>query len=95
MIITLPEQAPEPAPEELPALLPARKRPGRKPTREQRIDGAALRRIRTERNWRQDELAQRLGISKGYLSAIETGKRLPSSDLAARIRDWLEQEPAN
>ncbi|MGQ9569160.1 MAG: helix-turn-helix domain-containing protein [Anaerolineae bacterium] len=95
VIITLPEQAPEPAPKELPALLPARKRPKRKPAKEQRISGAALRRTRIERNWRQAELAQALGISKGYLSAIETGKRLPSSDLAARIRAWMEQEPAN
>jgi len=38
-----------------------------------------------EKKMRQTELAQRLGISKSYLSMILNGQRTPNSELAGRL----------
>jgi len=43
--------------------------------------------LRTERNWRQQDLAQRLEVSRQSVNAIETGKYDPSLPLAFRIAD--------
>ena len=59
------------------------------PAAAQLVDGPAIRRARTERNWHQTALAKYLGVTVPYLSQIETGKRHPSIELAARIRAWL------
>ena len=44
-----------------------------------------LRVIRAERNWSQAELADRLGVSRQTVNAIETGKYDPSLPLAFKI----------
>lgn len=44
-----------------------------------------LRRLRTERGWTQAELAERLGVSRNSVNAIETGRYEPSLTLALRI----------
>lgn len=44
-----------------------------------------LRVIRAERNWSQADLAERLGVSRQTINAIETGKYDPSLPLAFRI----------
>jgi len=41
--------------------------------------------LRAERNWSQAELAERLGVSRQSVNAIETGKFDPSLPLAFRI----------
>jgi putative transcriptional regulator len=41
-----------------------------------------LRVLRAERNWSQAELAERLGVSRQTVNAIETGKYDPSLPLA-------------
>ncbi len=41
----------------------------------------ALRLIRVFHDVKQNELAERLGISKSYLSEIEKGKKSPSMDI--------------
>jgi len=41
-----------------------------------------LRELRSERNWSQGELAERLGVSRQTINAIETGKYDPSLPLA-------------
>ena len=41
-----------------------------------------LRELRSERNWSQAELAERLGVSRQTINAIETGKYDPSLPLA-------------
>jgi len=41
--------------------------------------------LRAERNWSQADLAERLGISRQSVNAIETGKYDPSLPLAFRI----------
>jgi len=44
-----------------------------------------LRVLRAERNWSQRDLAERLGVSRQSIVAIETGKFDPSLPLAFRI----------
>lgn len=44
-----------------------------------------LRILRAERNWSQQELADRLEVSRQSVNAIETGKYDPSLPLAFRI----------
>lgn len=41
--------------------------------------------LRAERNWSQADLAQRLGVSRQSVNAIETGKYDPSLPLAFKI----------
>ena len=44
-----------------------------------------LRELRAARGWSQAELAERLGVSRQTVNAIETGKYDPSLELAFRI----------
>ena len=46
-----------------------------------------LRVLRAERNWSQQDLAQRLDVSRQSVNAIETGKYDPSLPLAFRISE--------
>jgi len=46
-----------------------------------------LRVLRAEREWSQQDLAQRLEVSRQSVNAIETGKYDPSLPLAFRIAD--------
>lgn len=49
-----------------------------------------LRVLRAERRWSQAELAQRLGVSRQTVNAIETGKYDPSLPLAFSIAKVFE-----
>lgn len=44
-----------------------------------------LRVLRAEREWSQAELAERLGVSRQTVNAVENGKYDPSLPLAFRI----------
>lgn len=44
-----------------------------------------LRVLRAERDWSQAELAERLGVSRQTVNALETGKYDPSLPLAFKI----------
>ena len=44
-----------------------------------------LRVLRAQANWTQADLAERLGVSRQAINALETGKHAPSLDLAFRI----------
>ena len=44
-----------------------------------------VRMLRIEREWSQGDLAERLGVSRQTVHAIETGKYDPSLPLAFRI----------
>jgi putative transcriptional regulator len=46
-----------------------------------------LRLLRAERNWSQQDLGQRLEVSRQSINAIETGKYDPSLPLAFRIAE--------
>ncbi len=43
--------------------------------------------LRAERDWSQSDLAERLGVSRQSINAIETGKYDPSLPLAFRIAE--------
>lgn len=44
-----------------------------------------LKERRAERDWSQGELAEKLGVSRQTVNAIETGKYDPSLELAFKI----------
>ena len=46
--------------------------------------------LRAERDWSQGDLADRLGVSRQSVNAIETGKYDPSLPLAFRIAAVFE-----
>lgn len=50
-----------------------------------------LRVLRAERGWSQQDLADRLEVSRQSVNAIETGKYDPSLPLAFRIADVFDQ----
>ncbi|MEW4449488.1 helix-turn-helix transcriptional regulator [Qipengyuania sp. JC766] len=43
--------------------------------------------LRAERSWSQQELAERLGVSRQSVNAIETGRYDPSLPLAFKIAE--------
>ena len=47
--------------------------------------------LRAERNWSQADLAERLGVSRQTVNALETGRYDPSLPLAFRIARIFEQ----
>jgi len=49
-----------------------------------------LRVLRAERRWSQAELAERLGVSRQTINAIETGKYDPSLPLAFSLARIFE-----
>jgi putative transcriptional regulator len=49
-----------------------------------------LRVLRAERAWSQQDLAERLSVSRQSVNAIETGRFDPSLPLAFRIADIFE-----
>jgi putative transcriptional regulator len=46
--------------------------------------------LRAERDWNQQDLADRLAVSRQSVNAIETGRYDPSLPLAFRIADVFE-----
>ena len=50
----------------------------------------ALRLIRVFYDLPQKQLAEKLGISKSYLSEIESGKKTPTIDLLNRYADFFD-----
>lgn len=41
--------------------------------------------LRAERDWTQEDLGRRVGVSRQAINALETGKHDPSLDLAYRL----------
>ncbi len=46
--------------------------------------------LRAERDWSQQDLAERLGVSRQSVNALEKGRYDPSLPLAFRIADIFE-----
>lgn len=55
----------------------------------------ALRLIRVFHDVKQTELAKRLGISKSYLSEIESGKKVPPMDLIQKYSLEFRMPPSS
>jgi transcriptional regulator with XRE-family HTH domain len=53
--------------------------------------GENLKRLRRSREWTVERLAEAAGVSKGYLSLIETGKRSPHWTVIMRIIHALNE----
>jgi putative transcriptional regulator len=49
-----------------------------------------LRVLRTERHWSQQELANRVGVSRQTINAVETGRFDPSLPLALKLARTFE-----
>ena len=49
---------------------------------------------RAHRKWNQSKLAQKAGISVGYLSDIERGRKVPSLGILFGLADALNVPPA-
>ena len=49
-----------------------------------------LRDLRGERGWSQQDLAERLGVSRQSVNAIETGRYDPSLPLAFKIAELFD-----
>jgi len=54
-----------------------------------RIAAAHLKQARKVKGLTQRGLARKLGITEGYLQAVETGRRRPSLDTQAKVYAWL------
>jgi putative transcriptional regulator len=50
-----------------------------------------LRELRAAKKWSQGELAERLGVSRQTINAIETGKYDPSLPLAFKVAKLFRQ----
>ena len=50
-----------------------------------------IRVLRAEREWSQAEVADRLGIARQTINALETGKYAPSLPLAFKISKLFEK----
>jgi putative transcriptional regulator len=50
-----------------------------------------LRVLRAENDWSQAELAEKLGVSRQTVNAVETGKYEPSLGLAFKIAQLFKQ----
>lgn len=48
--------------------------------------------LRAERDWSQQDLADRLGVSRQSVNAIETGRYDPSLPLAFRLADIFSMQ---
>jgi putative transcriptional regulator len=48
--------------------------------------------LRAERDWSQEDLAQKAGVSRQTINAIETGKYNPSLDLAFKLAAICEMK---
>lgn len=55
-----------------------------------RVLGDRLRHLRAERGLTQEQLADRAGLAREYLSKVESGHRNPSLDIIARLAQALE-----
>jgi putative transcriptional regulator len=49
-----------------------------------------IRVLRAEKSWSQAELAEKVGVSRNSINAVENGKFDPSLPLAFRIADAVE-----
>src|SRR6478735_3837278 len=58
------------------------------------MTGAQVRVARERRGWQQEELAARLGVSQGYVSLLESGRRPVPKRLAGKLVPLLSLSPS-
>jgi len=52
--------------------------------------GSAIRKIRRDRELRQNDLAVSVGITQAYLSGIEKGNKNPSTEVLNKIANYFK-----
>ena len=52
--------------------------------------GANIQRLRKEKGWSQEELADRTGLHRTYISSVERGKRNPTITVVEKFMIALE-----
>jgi transcriptional regulator with XRE-family HTH domain len=57
--------------------------------------GQRIREARLRANLSQERLAERAGLAAGYISQIETGRKVPSAKAISRISEALQTDMAN
>lgn len=63
-------------------------------TREGKIFGEVLRRLRTEREWTQEDLADAAGLTATYVGQVERGDKVPSLTVVLKLARGLAVPPA-
>jgi len=56
--------------------------------------GARIQRFREDKGWKQNDLAKRAGFDQGFISHVESGKRMVSLEGLVRIAKALNLTPA-
>lgn len=67
----------------------ADRRPPYEETLHRRAFGARVGDLRRERGWTQEDLAERAGVHRSYLAAVESGARNPTLDVITKIAKGL------
>lgn len=57
--------------------------------------GQRIREARLRANLSQERLAERAGLAAGYISQIETGRKVPSAKAISRISEALQTDMAS
>lgn len=52
--------------------------------------GAAIRRLREQRGWTQDEMAERAGMNGSYVGFIERGENVPTLTVILLLAETLQ-----
>jgi transcriptional regulator with XRE-family HTH domain len=60
-----------------------------------RAFGSSVARLRREKGWTQEDLAEHADVHRSYLAAIETGLRNPSLDVIVKIANGLHVSVAD
>jgi len=66
-----------------------------KKSRERKILGETIRRLRHENRWTQEELSEMAGLHPTYLGGIERGERNVSIDNILKIARALKVHPSS
>jgi transcriptional regulator with XRE-family HTH domain len=61
--------------------------------REGEIFGATVRRLRTERGWTQEDLADAAGLTTTYVGQVERGDKVPSLTVVLKLARGLGVAP--
>lgn len=63
-------------------------------TREAKIFGEGIRRLRTERGWTQEDLADAARLTSTYVGQVERGDKVPSLTVVLKLARGLRVSPA-
>ncbi len=55
--------------------------------------GQNIRRLREDKGWSQEQLADETGLHRTYISGIERGVRNPTVRIIAKVAEMLQVEP--